>query len=86
MQYAVSFRWFLHDEEIRTRVEKEPEHFSTTMFLLYRAINLIFCGENEFEDVKFFTRDLLKRSLLTKNGETLGTLSQFQQMVWLIFI
>ncbi|KAG5113394.1 hypothetical protein JHK82_036663 [Glycine max] len=83
--YSVSpsllFRWFLDDEEIRTRVEKEPEHFSTTMLSMYRASNLIFCGENELEDVKSFTRDLLKRSLLTKNGETQRKLSQFQQMV-----
>ena len=72
MQYAVLFRWFLDDEEIRTRVEKEPEHFSTTMLSMYRASNLIFCGENELEDVKSFTRDLLKKSLLTKHNETQG--------------
>ncbi|XP_020222841.1 (E,E)-geranyllinalool synthase [Cajanus cajan] len=77
---SLSFRWFLEDEEIRTHVEKEPEHFSTTMLLMYRASNLIFCGENELEDVKSFARDLLQKSLLTKKNRK-GRFSQFQQMV-----
>ncbi|XP_014506607.1 (E,E)-geranyllinalool synthase isoform X1 [Vigna radiata var. radiata] len=78
---SLSFGWFLDDEEIRANIEKESEHMSTTILSMYRASNLIFCGENELEDVKSFTRDLLHKCLLTKNGEPNTILSQFQQMV-----
>jgi len=80
-QNAVSFGWFLDDEEIRARIQKEPEHLSTTILSMYRASNLIFCGENELQDVKSFTTDLLHKCLLTKNGEPHTIFSQFQQMV-----
>ncbi|XP_047164411.1 (E,E)-geranyllinalool synthase [Vigna umbellata] len=78
---SLSFGWFLYDEEIRASIQKEQEHMSTTILSMYRASNLIFCGENEVEDFKSFTRDLLNKCLLTKNGEPNTILSQLQQMV-----
>ncbi|TKY59317.1 (E,E)-geranyllinalool synthase [Spatholobus suberectus] len=78
---SLSFRWFLDNEEIKARVEKQPEFFSTTMLYTYRASSLMFCGECELEEVKSFSRNLLEKSLIANNGEPHVKLSQLQKMV-----
>ncbi|KAK7362896.1 hypothetical protein VNO77_05021 [Canavalia gladiata] len=79
---TLSFGWFLDDEEMRAEVEKEPEFFSTTMLYMYRATNLMFCGEYEVEEAKSFSRNLLEKCLVAKSQDKPHVkLSPFQIMV-----
>ncbi|KAK7327930.1 hypothetical protein VNO77_22023 [Canavalia gladiata] len=65
----LSFCWFLHDDEIRGQVEKEYEHFSSALFHIFRASNLMFYGEYELEEAKTFSRKLLEKIVSAGNED-----------------
>ncbi|TKY71658.1 S-linalool synthase [Spatholobus suberectus] len=76
-----SFCWFLHDEEIRTLVEKDYEFFSSTMLNIYRASNLMFYGEHEVEEARSFSRTLLEKAIQTSNGRPHVMSTIFHKMI-----
>ena len=63
--HAVRFCWFLHDDEIRAKVEKDYEHFSSAMLHIFRASNLMFSGEYELMEARTFSRKLLEKIVST---------------------
>ncbi|TKY71584.1 (E,E)-geranyllinalool synthase [Spatholobus suberectus] len=64
-----NFCWFLRNDEIRTQVEKEYEHFSSAMLHVFRASNLMFCGEYELEEARTFSKKLLEKIVSAENGD-----------------
>ncbi|TKY71659.1 S-linalool synthase [Spatholobus suberectus] len=64
-----NFCWFLSNDEIRAQVEKDYEHFSSAMLHVFRASNLMFCGEYELEEARTFSKKLLKKIVSAGNGD-----------------
>ncbi|XP_027338125.1 (E,E)-geranyllinalool synthase-like [Abrus precatorius] len=64
----LSFCWFLRHDEIRAQVEKDYEHFSSALLHVFRASNLMFCGEHELEEAKTFSKRLIEKIIYTENG------------------
>ncbi|KAF7803511.1 (E,E)-geranyllinalool synthase [Senna tora] len=61
--------WFLHHEEIGRHVEKSDESFTSAMINVYRASNLMLCGEYELEEAKSFSTELLHKFLCVPNKQ-----------------
>ncbi|XP_028796345.1 (E,E)-geranyllinalool synthase-like [Neltuma alba] len=57
----LSFCWFLHNKEIRGHVEKHPEYFTFAMISVYRATDVIFCGEDQLEEARSFAWKQLEK-------------------------
>ncbi|XP_022724392.1 (E,E)-geranyllinalool synthase-like [Durio zibethinus] len=55
------FSWFLNNQEVRAHIEENYEHFSTTMLNVYRATDLMFPGENELQEARSFSRNMLEK-------------------------
>ncbi|KAK6283746.1 hypothetical protein POUND7_002698 [Theobroma cacao] len=62
--YSVSpwqFFWFLKNQEVRARIEKDYEYFSSAMLNVYRATDFMFPGEYELEEARSFSRKVLEK-------------------------
>ena len=62
-----SFCWFLCHEDIVIRIERNFESFTSAMYNVYRATDLIFQGEYELEKARLFSRKLLEKSMTLKS-------------------
>ncbi|XP_048141678.1 S-linalool synthase-like [Rhodamnia argentea] len=56
-----SICWFLDREEVRDRVEKHYEHFSSVLLYVYRASNLMLPGERQLEEARAFSKKFLEK-------------------------
>ncbi|XP_049396479.1 S-linalool synthase [Solanum stenotomum] len=54
-----SFCWFLQQPQIRDKTEKNKKHFTYVMYNVYRATDLMFNGESQIEEARFFARNFL---------------------------
>ncbi|KAG7585056.1 Terpene synthase metal-binding domain [Arabidopsis thaliana x Arabidopsis arenosa] len=57
-----SFCWFLNDQEMRYQLERNVDSFLLVILNVYRATDLMFPGENDLEEAREYTRNLLKKS------------------------
>ncbi|CAI8609541.1 unnamed protein product [Vicia faba] len=62
------FCWFLNHEELKAEIERDYEHFSNAMLHVFRASNLMFCGEYELEEARTFSRKILEKNVSTGKG------------------
>ncbi|CAI8591199.1 unnamed protein product [Vicia faba] len=62
------FCWFLNHEELKAEIERDYEHFSNAMLHVFRASNLMFCGEYELEEARTFSRKILEKTVSTGKG------------------
>jgi geranyllinalool synthase len=60
---ADSFCWFLQHEDIRDQIEKNQEYFSSAMFNVYRATDLMFSGEYDLQEARSFSKKLLTKTV-----------------------
>ncbi|KAI4296669.1 hypothetical protein L6164_036610 [Bauhinia variegata] len=65
----LSLCWFLHDEEVLAQIENNSEYFTSAMIEVHGASNLMFCGEYELEEVRYFSRKLLEKTVSTTRGD-----------------
>ncbi|KAI9121580.1 hypothetical protein K1719_008613 [Acacia pycnantha] len=56
-----SFCWFLRDKAVRGYVEKHAEYFTSAMINVYRATNVMLCGEYQLEEARSFAGKLLEK-------------------------
>ncbi|XP_030528950.1 S-linalool synthase-like [Rhodamnia argentea] len=56
-----SICWFLDREEVRDRIEKHYEHFSSVFLYIYRASNLMLPGERQLEEARAFSKKFLEK-------------------------
>ncbi|XP_021294932.1 (E,E)-geranyllinalool synthase-like isoform X2 [Herrania umbratica] len=64
--YSVSswqFLRFLKNQEVRARIEKDYQYFSSAMLNVYRATDLMFLGEYELEEARSFSRKVIEKVL-----------------------
>ncbi|XP_057962210.1 (E,E)-geranyllinalool synthase-like [Malania oleifera] len=69
--YSVSpwrFCRFLLEDDMMAHIEKNSESFSSVMFNVYRATDLMFTGEYELEEARSFSMKLLEKSLSSMNN------------------
>ncbi|KVI00937.1 Terpene synthase, metal-binding domain-containing protein [Cynara cardunculus var. scolymus] len=62
--YSISprtFCWFLYDEEILDHLEKNCGQFTSLMYSVYRATDLMFIGENEADQARSFSKKMLQK-------------------------
>ncbi|XP_058756107.1 (E,E)-geranyllinalool synthase-like [Vicia villosa] len=59
------FCWFLNHDETKAEIENNYEQFSSAMFHVFRASNLMFCGEYELEEARSFSRKILEKIVST---------------------
>ncbi|XP_057950896.1 S-linalool synthase-like [Malania oleifera] len=62
-----SFCWFLHHEDIKGYLQNNFEEFSSVMFSIYRATDLMFSSEYELEEARSFSKKLLEMTLSSKS-------------------
>ncbi|KAF5474346.1 hypothetical protein F2P56_006251 [Juglans regia] len=55
-----SFCWFLHHKDIRDQIENNHEYFSSSMLNVYRATDLMFSAEQDLQEARSFSKDLLE--------------------------
>lgn len=55
------FCWFLRNEDIRERIENNPEYFSMAMLNVYGATDLMFAGEDDLQEARSFSKKLLDK-------------------------
>ncbi|XP_055828402.1 (E,E)-geranyllinalool synthase [Solanum dulcamara] len=70
-----SFCWFLQQPQIRDNIEKNKEHFISVMYNVYRATDLMFNGESEAEEARFFARNFLV------NNDNLSLIPSLQKVI-----
>lgn len=81
---AGSLCWFLNDDEIVERIEKNQEFFSSVMLNVYRATDVMFSGEYELEEARSFSRKVLEKVVSKGTGsdnDVFTKSSNFQRMV-----
>lgn len=71
MRHAVRFCSLLNHGDIKVDIENNSEHFSSAMLHVFRASNLIFCGEYELDEARTFSRNILKKVVSTGKGDLL---------------
>ncbi|XP_039686183.1 S-linalool synthase isoform X2 [Medicago truncatula] len=76
------FCWFLNHDEIRAKVEKDYEHFSSAMLHVFRASNLMFSGEYELKEARTFSRKLLEQIVSTGKGCLLRQIEHELSFPW----
>ncbi|XP_058750802.1 S-linalool synthase-like [Vicia villosa] len=59
------FCWFLNHDETKAEIENNYEQFSSAMLHVFRASNLMFCGEYELEEARSFSRKILEKIVST---------------------
>nr|GLL24085.1 (E,E)-geranyllinalool synthase isoform X1 [Ipomoea trifida] len=74
--------WFLKHEDIVGHLEENHEYFTSVLYNIYRATDLMFLGENELEEARSFSRKLLQKSLALRDGD--DNLSVFPELLNLI--
>ncbi|XP_059435952.1 S-linalool synthase-like [Corylus avellana] len=58
-----SFCWFLQHEDIRDQIENNHGYFSSAMFNVYRATDLMFSGEYDLQEARSFSKKLLEKTV-----------------------
>ncbi|XP_019162041.1 PREDICTED: (E,E)-geranyllinalool synthase isoform X2 [Ipomoea nil] len=61
--------WFLKHEDIVGHLEENHEYFTCVLYNIYRATDLMFHGEDELEEARSFSRNLLQKSLALRDGD-----------------
>ncbi|XP_024984527.1 S-linalool synthase-like [Cynara cardunculus var. scolymus] len=62
-----TFCWFLYDEEILDHLENNCGRFTSLLYTVYKATDLIFFGENEAEEARSFSMKMLQKISTMKN-------------------
>ncbi|KAK6793306.1 hypothetical protein RDI58_006759 [Solanum bulbocastanum] len=70
------FCWFLQQPQIRDKMEKNKEHFTYVMYNVYRATDLMFNGESQIEEARFFARNFL-----VNNNDNLSLFPALQKVI-----
>ncbi|XAR66426.1 Alpha-farnesene synthase, partial [Bertholletia excelsa] len=77
-----TFCWFMYHENILAHVERNYEHFTSVLYNVYRATDLMFSGEDELEEARSFSLKLLEKSLkLTRINDNLVVFANFHRMI-----
>ncbi|XP_059660928.1 (E,E)-geranyllinalool synthase-like [Cornus florida] len=77
-----TFCWFLLHEDVVSHIEENFEVFTSAMYNVYRATDLMFSGEYELEEARSFSRKLLEKSLTLKNiNDNIVMLTNFQRLI-----
>ncbi|CAL5183398.1 unnamed protein product [Lathyrus oleraceus] len=76
------FCWFLNHEEIKAEIERDCEHSSSAMLHIFRASNLVFCGEYELEEARIFSRKILEKIVSTGKGRLLQQIEHELSFPW----
>ncbi|KAH0763500.1 hypothetical protein KY290_019573 [Solanum tuberosum] len=71
-----SFCWFLQQPQIRDKIEKNKKHFTYVMYNVYRATDLMFNGESQIEEARFFSRNFL-----VNNNDNLSLFPALQKVI-----
>nr|ACO40485.1 terpene synthase [Actinidia deliciosa] len=76
------FCWFLYQEDIRVHIEKNYECFTSALYNVYRATDLMFSGEYELEEARVFSRKLLEKSMKLKSlNDNLVNFPSFRSVI-----
>ncbi|XP_076910575.1 S-linalool synthase-like [Bidens hawaiensis] len=62
-----TFCWFLHDNEILRHLEHNYAQFSSVLYNVYKATDLVFYEENDVHDARSFSRKMLQKISAMKN-------------------
>ncbi|XP_059635069.1 (E,E)-geranyllinalool synthase-like [Cornus florida] len=62
-----TFCWFLLHEDVVAHIEENFEVFTSAMYNVYRATDLMFSGEYELEEARSFSKKLLEKSMTLTN-------------------
>ncbi|XP_059660704.1 (E,E)-geranyllinalool synthase-like [Cornus florida] len=78
-----TFCWFLLHEDFVAHLEENFEVFTSAMYNVYRATDLMFSGEYELEEARSFSRKLLEKSMSTLGNinDNLFMLPNFQKLI-----
>ncbi|CAK9136639.1 unnamed protein product [Ilex paraguariensis] len=77
-----SFCWFLLHEDIVNKIEQNLECFTSTMYTVYRATDLMFKGEYEVEDARSLSRTFLEKAIeLDTNDDNSIMVPSFQRLI-----
>ncbi|PSS24664.1 (E,E)-geranyllinalool synthase [Actinidia chinensis var. chinensis] len=77
-----NFCWFLCHEDIVVHIERNFECFTSAMYNVYRAADLIFPGEYELEEARLFSRKLLEKSMTLKSvNDNLVIFPNFRRVI-----
>lgn len=81
---AGKFCWFLKHEDIQVHLEENHEYFTSVLYNVYRATDLMFPGENELEEARSFSRKLLQKSLALRDNSDDNLSSVFPELLNLV--
>ncbi|XP_059635113.1 (E,E)-geranyllinalool synthase-like [Cornus florida] len=78
-----TFCWFLLHEDFVAHIEENFQVFTSAMYNVYRATDLMFSGEYELEEARSFSRKLLEKSMSTLGNinDNLFMLPNFQNLI-----
>ncbi|XP_059660819.1 (E,E)-geranyllinalool synthase-like [Cornus florida] len=78
-----TFCWFLLHADVVAHIEENFEVFTSAMYNVYRATDLMFSGEYEHEEARSFSRKLLEksRSTLGNINDNIVMLPNFQRLI-----
>ncbi|KAI3697982.1 hypothetical protein L6452_31090 [Arctium lappa] len=62
-----TFCWFLYDEEILHHLENNCGRFTSLLYTVYKATDLMFSGENEVDEARSFSKKMLQKISTMKN-------------------
>ncbi|KAI3742936.1 hypothetical protein L1987_60635 [Smallanthus sonchifolius] len=62
-----TFSWFLHDNGILQHLENNFGHFTSLLYTVYKATDLMFIGEKEVDEARSFSRKMLQKISTIKN-------------------
>ncbi|KAI3829311.1 hypothetical protein L1987_03431 [Smallanthus sonchifolius] len=62
-----TFCWFLQDYEMLNHLEDNYGQFTSLLYSVYKATDLMFFGETEVDDARSFSRKMLQKISTTKN-------------------
>nr|AGN70888.1 geranyllinalool synthase [Grindelia hirsutula] len=57
-----TFCWFLYDDELLDHLEINCGQFTSVLYCVYKATDLMLSGENEIEEARSFSRKLLQKT------------------------
>ncbi|CAK9152489.1 unnamed protein product [Ilex paraguariensis] len=76
------FCWFLLHEDILNHIEENHEHFTSAMYNVYRATDLMFKGEYELEEARSLSGKVLEKAItLGTQGHNLAIFPGFQRLI-----
>ncbi|XAR66427.1 Alpha-farnesene synthase [Bertholletia excelsa] len=77
-----SFCWFLDHEDICAHMERNYEYYTSILYNVYRATDVIFSGEDELEEARSFSKKLLEKSLkLTSINDNMVIFANFHKII-----